>query len=191
MTSPQHKDYQDWAQGRGREAGVLAGELPVDRLPRSPVNFVKTNSCRAMATNAMTGNMWEDFASDELSQTCRRSATIPFFNPYGGQSRRQDSDRNASIRRATRRPRRAAGRRRSGLLSRPDAGLDLGDGAVPAQQQPRHLHQQSQSSMAGSTAFDDAIRKLLWPDKRLESSSYNDATPARAQGRSRADLADH
>jgi hypothetical protein len=28
-------------------------------------------------------------------------------------------------------------------------------------------------------AFDDAIRKLLWPEKRLESSSYNGATPER------------
>jgi hypothetical protein len=28
-------------------------------------------------------------------------------------------------------------------------------------------------------AFDDAIRKLLWPDRRLESSSYNGATPER------------
>jgi hypothetical protein len=28
-------------------------------------------------------------------------------------------------------------------------------------------------------AFDDAIRKMLWPAKRLESSSYNEATPER------------
>ena len=27
--------------------------------------------------------------------------------------------------------------------------------------------------------FDDAIRKLLWPEKRLEHSSYNGATPER------------
>ena len=30
-------------------------------------------------------------------------------------------------------------------------------------------------------AFDDAIRKLLWPAKRLESSSYNEATPERLE----------
>ncbi len=28
-------------------------------------------------------------------------------------------------------------------------------------------------------AFDDAIRKFLWPERRLESSSYNEATPER------------
>ncbi len=29
------------------------------------------------------------------------------------------------------------------------------------------------------TVFDDAIRKLLWPAKRAESSGYNEATPER------------
>ena len=51
-------------RSRGREAGVLEQQLSLDRHRVRDQSTCGTNACRAMATNAMNGHMWQDFASD-------------------------------------------------------------------------------------------------------------------------------
>ena len=69
-------------------------------------------------------------------------------------------------------------RRRPGLLSRADTRLDLGNGAVPAQQQPRNYQQRS-DRRGPARAFDDAITNSCGRSCGVTSSSYNGATPER------------
>ncbi|MCA9066185.1 MAG: phage holin family protein, partial [Planctomycetaceae bacterium] len=140
---------------------------------RIAVTDVQTNSARAMATNGMTGHMWEDFSSESY----RNMPSVPpmeFFNPYAGENGewQQYSPRHKTA---------------PGI---PEGGGGPGFYRVPSLvsiwTSAPLLHNNSlgefnnDPSVDGRLlAFDDAIRKLLWPEKRLESSSYNDATPER------------
>ncbi|MDQ3624393.1 MAG: hypothetical protein M3463_18190, partial [Verrucomicrobiota bacterium] len=161
---------------------------------RIPINLVRTNSARAMATNAITGNIWEDFSSDSY-QKMPSVGAIEFTNPY---------------------PWKDSGKRRERLYGNRDAYpfTDRGGGQhayFPQHQAPKDrpaggggpgfyrvptlisvwataplLHNNSlglfnnDPSVKGRLlAFDDAIRKLLWPERRLQSSSYNGATAER------------
>jgi hypothetical protein len=141
---------------------------------RIPINLVQTNACRAMATNAMNGNMWEDFASDSYRHL-PSVGFIPFFNPYLGEHGGDD-------RFSPRMPRAAArGARRSRLLPRADPGFDLDDRAAAAQQQPRHLHQRSvdrrpphrvrrcdsQAAVAGAASSEQQLQRC---DRRSSES---------------------
>lgn len=142
---------------------------------RIPVNVVGTNSARAMATNGMTNHMWADFASESYRQL-PSPGPISYFNPYAGEQGEILSFM----------PRHTAPE------GAPRGGGGPGYYRVPSLisiwATAPFLHNNSlgifnnDPSVAGRLeAFDDAIRKLLWPDKRLESSSYNNATPERLQ----------
>jgi hypothetical protein len=139
---------------------------------RIAINLVQTNACRAMATNAMNGHMWEDFASDSY-RSMPSVGAISFFNPYKGEHGGQD----------TFYPRHA-------VRGAPASGGGPGFYRVPTLVSiwatAPFLHNNSlglfnnDPSVNGRLdAFDDSIRKLLTPSKRLESSSYNDATSER------------
>ncbi len=56
---------------------------------RIPINVVQTNAARAMATNAGTGHMWQDFASESYRQL-PSPGPIEFFNPYKGERGEMD-----------------------------------------------------------------------------------------------------
>ncbi len=165
-------DYQQWAAKAVEDPDFWRlNYLSTDY--RIPVNLVQTNACRAMATNAIAGNMWEDFASDDYKKL-PSVGFIPFFNPYRGE--RGGDDRFL--------PRHAV------RGAAPPGGGGPGFYRVPTLVSiwttAPLLHNNSlgmftnDPSLDGRLiAFDDAIRKLLWPERRLDSSSYNDATAAR------------
>ena len=140
---------------------------------RIAVNYVGTNSCRSLATNAITGNMWEDFASDSYRQM-PSVGSIPYFNPYIGERGGEDEFT----------PRHAA----------PDGAPPHGGGPgfyrvptlVSIWSTAPFLHNNSlglfnnDPSIEGRLeAFDDAAHKLLYPERRRRSSSYNGATADR------------
>ena len=50
---------------------------------RIPISLVRTNAGRAMATNAITGSMWQDFASEDY-RNLPSVGPIRFWNPYLG-----------------------------------------------------------------------------------------------------------
>ncbi|AMV39724.1 hypothetical protein VT85_19990 [Planctomyces sp. SH-PL62] len=140
---------------------------------RIPVDYVGTNSARAMATNAMTGRMWQDFASVDY-QNLPSVGSIPFFNPYKGESGGPDSYT----------PRHKAppgvpeGGGGPGFYRVPTL-ISIWAGAPLLHNNSLGLFNNDPSVDGRLLAFDDAIRKLLWPRKRLESSSYNGATAER------------
>ena len=152
---------------------------------RIPVNLVQTNSCRALATNALTGNMWQDFASESFRRM-PSVGSIAYFDPFLG---KEGGD--GLLHAAAQRP----------LLACRPAVAAPASTACPRSSRsgpPRRTSTTTASvcstttrrSRAGSPAFDDGIRKLLWPSataRELELQRRD--AGAVAQG-SRADLAD-
>ena len=140
---------------------------------RIAINLVETNACRAVATNAMTGRMWQDFASESY-RSMPSVGAIRFFNPFSGD---QGSEAWFSPRHKT------------------QSGVPAGGGGPGFYRVPTlvsvwatapFFHNNSLGAFNNDpsidgrlAAFDDAIRKLLWPERRLWSSSYNDATASR------------
>lgn len=165
-------EYVQWAdKAVEQEAFWRDNFLSTDY--RVPINYVGTNSARAMATNAMTGHMWQDFSSEDYRKL-PSVGLIPFFNPFKGEAGEMDE--------YTPRHKAPAGV--------PDGGGGPGFYRVPTLisiwATAPLLHNNSlglfnaDPSVDGRLlAFDDAIRKLLWPARRLQSSSYNGATPER------------
>ena len=140
---------------------------------RIPINLVQTNACRAMATNAMNGNMWEDFASDSYRHL-PSVGFIPFFNPYLGEHGGNDRFQPAHAARGGA-PARGGG---PGFYRVPTL--------VSIWTTAPLLHNNSLGTFTNDpsidgrlNAFDDGIRKLLWPERRLLSSSFNEATADR------------
>jgi len=140
---------------------------------RVPVTLVETNSCRALATNALTGHMWQDFASESFRRM-PSVGSIEYFDPFLGKDGGTAffTPRHATV---------------SGV---PSGGGGPGFYRVPTLVSiwatAPYLHNNSlglfnnDPSVKGRlTAFDDGIRKLLWPSERRWSSSYNNATPER------------
>jgi mono/diheme cytochrome c family protein len=165
-------DYIAWAEAAvENERFWQLNYLSTDY--RIPINLVNTNAGRALATNAIDKNMWDDFASESY-QRMRSVGSIQFFNPYSGT--------NGAFETFT--PRHAV------RNNAPAGGGGVGFYRVPTLVSiwttAPLLHNNSlgqfnnNPSVEGRMqAFDDAIHKLLWPERRLESSSYNNATPER------------
>lgn len=168
----QNPEYIKWAEEQVEKPEFWRNNyLSTDY--RVPVTLVGTNSARAVATNGLRDHMWNDFTS-ETYKKMPAVGSIRFFNPYKGKEGEDDSYV----------PRHKVAE-----------GDPVGGGGVGFYRVPTLisvwtsaplLHNNSlglfnnDPSVAGRLAsFDDAITKLLWPEKRLESSSYNGADAAR------------
>lgn len=134
---------------------------------RVPVNYVGTNSARSMATNATDGHMWEDFSSDTFRNLPSVGA-IPYFNPFNQQDELY-TPRHRNLGNAP------AGGGGPGFY-RP-ASLMTVWATAPLLHNNSLGHFNNDPSVNGRlSAFDDAIHKLLYPERRLLNSDY--ATPA-------------
>lgn len=158
---------------------------------RIPVNVVRTNSARAMATNALTGNMWEDYSSDSF-RNLPSVGPIDFYNPYpwkdGGKRRErlfgksdaypftERSDGNQAYLPAHKVAPGVPARGGGPGFYRVPSLISVWATAPLLHNNSLGLFNNDPSVEGRLVAFDDAIRKLLWPEKRLESSSYNGAT---------------
>ena len=168
-------EYQKWAETVVAE-NKFWSENYLSTDYRIPINLVNTNSARAMGTNGMTGHMWEDFASESYREL-PSVGQISYFNPYKGEKGEMDQFSPRHINPNT---------------GKPDGGGGPGFYRVPTLMSiwatAPLLHNNSlglfnnDPSVDGRLlAFDDAMQKMLWPKKRLESSSYNEATAERLQ----------
>ena len=172
MRNPKYKEYQDWAiKAVEMEEFWRTNFFSTDY--RVPGNYVKTNSCRAMATNALTGNMWQDFASESYRKL-PSIGDIHYFNPYGS-AKPQDLDHDQSN--AVYSPRHTAPK------DAPRGGGGPGFYRVPTLASiwatAPFLHNNSlgkytaDPSIRGRLeAFNDSIEKLLWREKRADTPSY-------------------
>ena len=129
-----------------------------------PLTTIKTNSARALATNAVAGHVWDNFSS----QTYKERAPIgelEFFNPF---------DEAKPIKFKPKSKNGGPGYYRTASLVSVWSSAPL-------------LHNNSLGKFTGDPsvagrmeAFNDAIEKLLWPEKRLGKESIwrtqNDCT---------------
>jgi hypothetical protein len=139
---------------------------------RIAINLVRTNSARSMATNAMSGRMWEDFSSESY-QAMPSVGSIKYFNPYLGAEGGEDdyTPRHKA-------PIGVPGGGGPGFYRVPTL-ISIWTSAPLLHNNSLGLFNNDPSVDGRLASFDDAIRKLLWPDRRLESSSYNEATAER------------
>lgn len=140
---------------------------------RIPVTVVGTNPARALATNGLDGHMWSDFTSLSYKQM-PSVGSIKYFNPFAGA---HGEDQTFMPRHQAPKGSPAGG---GGVgFYRPASLVSIWATAPLLHNNSLGLFNNDPSVDGRLVAFDDAIRKLLWPAKRLESSSYNEATPER------------
>jgi cytochrome c1 len=167
-------DYQRWALA-AVETDAFWRENYLSTDYRIPVTVVGTNACRALATNGMTGQMWEDFSS----QTYRRLGSvgaIEYWNPYAGE--------HGAFERFEPRHRTPAGAPQGGGgpgYYRVPTLLTIWATAPFLHNNSLGLFNNDPSVRGRLLAFEDAMQRLLSPERRLASSSYNGATRERLQ----------
>ncbi len=165
-------EYTQWAQQIVEEPAFWRHNyLSTDY--RIPINVVNTNAGRALATNAVAGHIWEDFASLDYKKM-PSVGPIDYFNPYSG-PRGEVAQFTPRHRVPPDVPRGGGG---VGFYRVPTL-VSIWNTAPLLHNNSLGTFNRDPSLDGRLDAFDDAIRKLLWPERRLESSSYNDATAAR------------
>ena len=120
--------------------------LSTDR--RYPVNKVKTNACRALATNATRGHIWDNFSS-ETYKSLAPVGMIEVADPIDANNVRRLEAPAGGVG-YYRVPSLASLWSSAPFLHNNSLGIFTGDPSVAGRMR----------------AFDDAIEKLLWPEKR-------------------------
>jgi hypothetical protein len=117
---------------------------------RYPVTEVQTNACAALATNATDGHIWDNFSS-QTYKSLPSVGTIEVQHPLDG---------------STSSYRMPAGGR--GYLRAPSL-VSLWASAPFFHNNSLGLFNSDPSVAGRMTAFDDAVEKLLWPQRRADT----------------------
>ncbi len=114
---------------------------------RIPVTVLQTNACSPLATNAIAGNLWDNFSSNSY-KTLPAVGAITVIDPVTGEARRYEMP--------------GGGRG----YTRPPSLISLWATAPFLLNNSVGHFEASPSVAARLKAFDDAIEKMLWPEKR-------------------------
>jgi len=125
---------------------------------RVPVTLLQTNACAPLATNAIAGNIWDNFSSASYKDLPSVGA-ITVYNPFTGAP--QQYQMPAGGRGYTRVP---------SLVSVWATAPFLLNNSVGR-------FNQSPSVEARMASFDDSITKMLWPEKREKDAVLGDKIP--------------
>ena len=119
---------------------------------RIPISAIQTNATRALATNAMRGHVWDNFSS-ETYKTLPASGEIEVLNPFtNAVTKFQPPAGGPGYYRV---PSLIAIWATAPFLHNNQLGEYTGDPSVAGRMK----------------AFDDAMQKLLWPERRLGAAS--------------------
>jgi hypothetical protein len=122
------------------------------------VTLLQTNACAPLATNAIAGNIWDNFSSASYKDLPSVGA-ITVYNPFTGTP--QQYQMPAGGRGYTRVP---------SLISVWATAPFLLNNSVGR-------FNQSPSVEARMASFDDSITKMLWPEKREKDAVLGDKIP--------------
>ena len=125
---------------------------------RVPVTLLQTNACSPLATNAIAGNIWDNFSSASYKELPSVGA-ITVYDPFTGAPRQYQMP--AGGRGYTRVP---------SLISLWSTAPFLLNNSVGR-------FNPSPSVEARMASFDDAITKMLWPEKREKDAVLGDKMP--------------
>jgi cytochrome c5 len=171
-TAPPQVDEANWEQywtwtktddfKQQMRAMVLADDFLTDNFlsteRRIPVTLLQTNACSPLATNAIAGNIWDNFASQTYKEL-PAVGTVTVHNPIDGTPWKYVLP--AGGRGYTRPP--------SLISVWSTAPLLLNNSVGTFHWQP--------SVEARMASFNDAIQKLLWPEKRDKDPLLGDKVP--------------
>ncbi len=136
------------------EGNLLSNEL------RVPVTLLETNACSPLATNAIGGNIWDNFSSQSYKDL-PSVGTITVHDPFTGQAR------------PFRMP--AGGRG----YTRPASLVSVWSTAPFLLNNSLGEFQWSPSVEARMRSFQDSIGKLLWPERRERDDVLGDRVPGK------------
>lgn len=138
--------YREWMRQEVLKPDFLDNNFLSDD-DRHPVSLIKTNACSALATNATRGHIWDNFSS-ETYKTLPAVGAIEVAHPIDGSTRMYDMP--AGGRGYHRTPSLIAMWATAPYFHNNALGRFTNDPSVDGRME----------------AFDDAVRKLLWPEQR-------------------------
>lgn len=125
---------------------------------RIPVTLLQTNACSPLATNAISGNIWDNFSSRSYKDL-PSVGTITVHDPFTGAPREYTMP--------------AGGRG----YTRPPSLISLWSTAPFLLNNSLGKFNESPSVEARMDAFNDAIEQMLWPEKRARDPVLGDKVP--------------
>ncbi|WP_298436161.1 hypothetical protein [Geobacter sp.] len=158
--------YWEWTRTEDFKAKMRAIVLAPDFLEnnflsadfRVPVTLLQTNACSTLATNAIRGNIWDNFSSDSYKEL-PSVGTITVYNPVTGEPFRYKMP--------------AGGRG----YTRPASLVSLWSTAPFLLNNSVGRFNPSPSVAARMESFQDSIGKMLWPEKREKDPVLGEKVP--------------
>ncbi|HLH36838.1 MAG TPA: hypothetical protein VKX41_19350 [Alloacidobacterium sp.] len=125
---------------------------------RVPVTLLQTNACSPLATNAIRGNIWDNFSS-QTYKDLPSVGTITVYDPFTGQPSQYTMP--------------AGGRG----YTRPASLISVWSTAPFLLNNSVGNFNPSPSVQARMASFQDSIEKMLWPEKRDKDAVLGDKIP--------------
>jgi hypothetical protein len=125
---------------------------------RVPVTLLQTNACSPLATNALGGNIWDNFSSQSYKEL-PSVGTITWYQPYSGEARTYQMP--------------AGGRG----FTRPPSLVSLWSTAPFLLNNSVGKFNYSPSVDARMDSFQNSIEQMLWPEKREKDPRVGDKIP--------------
>ena len=125
---------------------------------RVPVTLLETNACSPLATNAIAGNIWDNFSSQSY-KTLPAVGTVTVHDPYTGEAKQYQMP--------------GGGRG----YTRPASLISLWSTAPYLLNNSVGLFNGDPSVAGRMAAFEDGIEKMLWPEKRDKDPVLGDKVP--------------
>ena len=125
---------------------------------RVPVTLLQTNACSPLATNAIAGNIWDNFSSQSY-KTLPSVGTITVHDPFTGEPRPYQMP--------------AGGRG----YTRPASLISLWSTAPFLLNNSVGKFNSEPSVAKRMDSFENSIEQMLWPEKRQKDSVLGDKVP--------------
>jgi hypothetical protein len=159
------------------EHNYLSSEL------RIPVTLLQTNACSPLATNALAGNIWDNFSSQSYKDL-PSVGTITWYQPYTGEARTYQMP--AGGRGYTRPPSLASLWSTAPFLLNNSVGsIDpsnpkcSANGGYASGDKDQQCMNPAPNVKKRLEAFQDSIEKMLWPEKREQDELLGDKIPGK------------
>lgn len=127
---------------------------------RVPVTLLQTNACSPLATNALAGNIWDNFSSQSYKDL-PSVGTITWYQPETGEPRQYEMP--------------AGGRG----FTRPPSLVSLWSTAPFLLNNSVGTFNYSPSVEGRLQSFDNSIEQMLWPEKREKDEFLGDRIPGK------------
>ncbi len=152
-------NFKDEMRRIAESPDFLTGNYLSSEL-RVPVTLLQTNACSPLATNALGGNIWDNFSSQSYKDL-PSVGTITWYDPYTGEPRHYEMP--------------AGGRG----YTRPPSLLSLWSTAPFLLNNSVGEFDPDPSVKGRLHSFQDSIEKMLWPEKRDKDELLGDKIPGR------------